>query len=116
MTHKIQMLNIEAVKVNSRLMFIIQLATSFGMDLDLDTTYASTAKGIIEDRTSGFVFYDDKERLRYADKELEDMFHDMSVTEVSKIGVVQSYELLMKQYNEFKEIKANATGKTKADE
>ena len=30
MTHKIQMLNIEAVKVNSRLMFIIQLATSFG--------------------------------------------------------------------------------------
>lgn len=79
MTHKIQMLNIEAVKVNSRLMFIIQLATSFGMDLDLDTTYASTAKSIIEDRTSGFVFYDDKERLRYADKELEDMFHDMSV-------------------------------------
>lgn len=110
------MLNIEAVKVNSRLMFIIQLATSFGMDLDLDTTYASTAKGIIEDRTSGFVFYDDKERLRYADKELEDMFHDMSVTEVSKIGVVQSYELLMKQYNEFKDMKANATGKTKADE
>ena len=108
MTHKIQMLNIEAVKVNSRLMFIIQLATSFGMDLDLDTTYASTAKSIIEDRTSGFVFYDDKE--------LEDMFHDMSVTEVSKIGVVQSYELLMKQYNEFKDMKANATGKTKADE
>ena len=115
MTHKIQMLNIEAVKVNSRLMFIIQLATS-GMDLDLDTTYASTAKSIIEDRTSGFVFYDDKERLRYADKELEDMFHDMSVTEVSKIGVVQSYELLMKQYNEFKDMKSNATGKTKADE
>ena len=93
MTHKIQML-----------------------DLDLDTTYASTAKSIIEDRTSGFVFYDDKERLRYADKEFEDMFHDMSVTEVSKIGVVQSYELLMKQYNEFKELKENATGKTKADE
>ena len=116
MTHKIQMLNIEAVKVNSRLMFIIQLATSFGMDLDLDTTYASTAKSIIEDRTSGFVFYDDKERLRYADKELEDMFHDMSVAEVSKIGVVQSYKLLMKQYNEFKDMKANATGKTKADE
>lgn len=44
------------------------------------------------------------------------MFHDMSVTEVSKIGVVQSYELLMKQYNEFKEMKSNATGKTKADE
>lgn len=44
------------------------------------------------------------------------MFHDMSVTEVSKIGVVQSYELLMKQYNEFKDMKANATGKTKADE
>ena len=99
MTHKIQ--------INSRLMFIIQLATSFGMDLDLDTTYASTAKSIIEDRTSGFVFYDDKERLRYADKELEDMFHDMSVTEVSKIGVVQSYELLMKQYNEFKDIIKN---------
>ena len=44
------------------------------------------------------------------------MFHDMSVTEVSKIGVVQSYELLMKQYNEFKELKENATGKTKTDE
>lgn len=53
------------------------------------------------------MFYDDKERLRYADKELEDMFHDMSVTEVSKIGVVQSYELLMKQYNEFKDIIKN---------
>ena len=38
------------------------------------------------------------------------------MTEVSKIGVVQSYELLMKQYNEFKEMKVNATGKTKADE
>ena len=49
-------------------------------------------------------------------QELEDMFHDMSVTEVSKIGVVQSYELLMKQYNEFKDMKSNATGKTKADE
>ena len=44
------------------------------------------------------------------------MFHDMSVKEVSKIGVVQSYELLMKQYSEFKDMKANATGKTKADE
>ena len=115
-THKIQMLNVEAVKVNSRLMFIIQFATSFGMDLNFDTTYAATAKGIIEDRTSGFVFYDDKERLRYADKEIEDMFHDMSVKEVNKIGVVQSYELLMKQYNEFKELKENATGKTKADQ
>lgn len=115
-THKIQMLNVEAVKVNSRLMFIIQLATSFGMDLDFDTTYASIAKGIVEDRTSGFVFYDDRERLRYADKDIEEMFHDMSVTEVGKTGLVQSYELLMKQYNEFKEMKRHATGKEKADE
>lgn len=116
MTRKTQMLNIEAVKANSRLMFIIQFATSFGLDLALDTTYASTAKAIMEDRSSGFMFYNDKERLRYADKEIEDLFHDMSVNEVKKIGVVASYDMLMKQYNEFKEIKNRATGKEKTDQ
>lgn len=109
--HKLQMLNMEAVKVNSRLLFIIQLSSSFGVDLDLDTTYADTAKSVLGDKSAGFLFYDDKTRLRYIHDEIREMFHEMSVGEVKKMGVVQAYELIKSQYAEFLEMKANATGK-----
>lgn len=114
-THKIQMLNMEAVKVNSRILLLVQIASSFGIDLEFDTTSAVTVKSIMNDKSAGFVFYDDRTRLRYADNEMKELFHDISVKEVKSMGVVQAFDLLKSQYAEFEKMKQNATSQKKAD-
>lgn len=99
---KVQLLNLEAVKVNARLLFILQLAASFGVDLKLDTTYADKANEIMRDKSSGFIFHDEGQRLRYNDPELEDMLRKVSEAEIRKAGLTNFYDSLIAQYKDFK--------------
>lgn len=99
---KVQLLNLEAVKVNARLLFIMQLAASFGIDLKLDTTYDDKSREILRDKSSGFMFHEEGGRLRYNDPEVEAMLSDVSLREVKRIGVQAMYDSLVAQYKDFK--------------
>ena len=102
MDRKVQLLNLEAVKVNARLLFIMQLAASFGIDLKLDTTYDDKSREILRDKSSGFMFHEEGGRLRYNDPEVEAMLSDVSLREVKRIGVQAMYDSLVAQYKDFK--------------
>lgn len=103
---KVQLLNLEAVKINARVSLIAQVAASYGIRIELDTTYSDKFRELVADKSTGFMFHEDGGRLAYNDPELEAMMTRVSEAEMKRIGIDRMYSSLVDQFKEFKDRKA----------